>query len=84
MLLWLVILLLVLWAAGSWAPSRKELATLERLERRAGFRDFVGSSVGPTVVLSHAKRREQTARRCREATWRTRALGKRPQPCASG
>jgi hypothetical protein len=63
-----------------------ERRCLERIERRIGFRRFVGSAVAPTVVVSHASRRPQNARRrtSHHDAWRTRALGKRPSRIASG
>lgn len=66
--------------------DRAWAAALRRFERRAQFRDFVGRAGGPTVVVSHPQhsRRDERAERRRMHAWRTRALGKRPLPSASG
>ena len=65
--------------------DRAAWEALKALERRSEFRDFVGHPPVPRAATPPRSRRNRAGgyRRDHHA-WRTRALGKRPSPIASG
>jgi hypothetical protein len=69
-----------------YATPRAEQRALLRLERRVQYRDFVGHPPASRAGMNRDSRRARTAarRRREQQPWRTRALGKRPSPTASG
>jgi hypothetical protein len=71
--------------AGEAQESRRLAQHRRWLERREEYRDFVGHPPAPRAAVSRDSRRVRAGGNRRDQhAWRTRALGKRPQPAASG